>query len=88
MYMLFFCKRKIIFEKDSGGIFAKYLGKRLTFQRDLIVNLKIRNFKGVPRFITVLHSIKSVNVTVNVTNAPSVNHTQQNLNESKSHSGK
>ena len=34
-----------------------------------------------------LHSIKSVNVTVNVTNAPSVNHTQQNINESKSHSG-
>ena len=57
MYMLFFCKRKIIFEKDSGGIFAKYLGKRLTFQRDLIVNLKIRNFKGVPRFITVLHRV-------------------------------
>ena len=39
------------------------------------------------QFCYLKHSIKSVNVAVNVTNAPSVNHTQQNINESKSHSG-
>ena len=65
---------------DIASKFIELLGDNKTLA--VIDQVKLQRNDYAP------HSIKSVNVTVNVTNAPSVNHTQQNLNESKSHSGK
>ena len=74
----------------SWGLACILLNRRLAFA---LSDLSRRRSSGegalkiTSMFMFIQHSIKSVNVTVNVTNAPSVNHTQQNLNESKSHSG-